>query len=74
MRVTITSRFTVSIILAVITTLKERRVVAIMLLHSNVTSVDILIRHWIESATNVLVVTLTFALMARERRRLVRKL
>ena len=74
MCVTITSRFTVSIILVVITTLKERRVVAIMLLHSNVTSVDILIRHWIESATKVLVVTLTFALMARERRRSVCKL
>ena len=76
MCVTITSRFTVSIILVVITTLKEleRRVVAITLLHSNVTSVDILIRHWIGSATKVLVVTLTFALMARERRRSVRKL
>ena len=66
MCVTVTSRFTVSIILVVITTVKERRVVAISLLHSNVTSVDILIRHWIESATKVLVVTLTFALMARQ--------
>ena len=47
--VTITSRFTVSIILVVITAVKERGVVAILhriLLHSNVTSVDILIRHW----------------------------
>ena len=65
MCITTTSRFTVSIILVVITTLKEWRVVAIMLLHSNVTSVDILIRHWIESATKVRVVTFTFALMAR---------
>ena len=69
MCVTITSRFTVSIIPVVITTLKERRVVATMLLHSNATSVGILIRHWIESATKVPVVTPTFALMARERRR-----
>ena len=74
MCVTITSRFTISIILVVTTTLKERHVVEIMLLHSNVTSVDILIRHWIESARKVLVVTLTFALMAGERRRPVRKL
>ena len=35
----------------------------------NATSVDILIRHWIESAAKVLVVTLTFALIARQRRR-----
>ena len=69
MRVTITSRYTVSIILVVITTVKEQRVVAISLLHSNVTFVDILIRHWIESATTMLVVAFTFALMARERRR-----
>ena len=41
MRVTITSRITVSIILVVITTVKERRGVAILILHSNVTSVDI---------------------------------
>ena len=68
MCITTTSRFTVSIILVVITTLKERRVVAVMLLHSNVTSVGILIRHWIESATTMLVVAFTFALMARERR------
>ena len=65
MRVTITSQFTVSIILVVITTVKERRVVAITLLRTNVTSVDILIRHWIESATTVRVVTFTIALMAR---------
>ena len=47
MCVTTTSRITVSIILVVVTTLKERRVVAILILHSNVnvTSVDILIRH-----------------------------
>ena len=69
MRVTITSRFTVSIILVVITTVKERRVVAISLLYSNVTFGDILTRHWIESATTMLVVAFTFALMARERRR-----
>ena len=69
MCVTITSRFTVSIILVVITTVKERRVVAISLLHSNVTFVDILIRHWIESATTMLIVAFTFALMVRERRR-----
>ena len=74
MCVTIKSRFTVSSILVVITTLKARHVVAIMLLRTNVTSVGILIRHWIESATKVLVVTLTFALMARERRRSFRKL
>ena len=74
MRVTITSRFTVSIILVVITTLKERRVVAISLLHSNVTFGDNLTRRWIESATTMLVVAFTFALMARERRRSVRKL
>ena len=67
MCVTITSRFTVSIILVVMTTAKERRVVAIMLLRTNVTSVGVLIRHWIESATctKVLVVTFTFALTAR---------
>ena len=58
--------------LVVIMALKERRVVAISLriLHSNrdVTSAGnpILIRHWMESATKVLVVTSTFALMARE--------
>jgi hypothetical protein len=68
MRVTITSRFTVPIILVVITTVKERRVVAISLLYSNVTFGDILSRHWIESATTMLVVAFTFALMARERR------
>ena len=68
MRVTITSRFTVSIILVVITTVKERRVVAISLLYSNVTFGDILTCHWIESATPMLVVAFTFALMARERR------
>ena len=68
MCVTITSRFTVSIILVVITAVKERRVVAISLLHSNA-FVGILIRHWIESAKAVLVVAFTFALMARERRR-----
>ena len=67
MCITTTSRFTVSIILVVITTLKERHVVAVMLLYPNVTSVDTLIRHWIESATKVLVVTLTFALMARQK-------
>ena len=68
MCVTITSRYTVSIILVVITTVKERRVVAILILHSNVTSVDILIRHWMESATMMIVVAfmITFALMARE--------
>ena len=65
MRITMTSRFTVSIILVVITTLTERRVVAISLLHSNVTFGDILTRHWIESATTMLVVAFTFALMAR---------
>ena len=69
MCVTVTSRDTVSIILVVITTVKERSVVAISLLHSNVTFVDNLIRHWIESATTMLVVAFTFALMARERRR-----
>ena len=76
MCVTITSRFAVSKILVVIITVEERCVVAILLLHSNVTSVnvDILIRHWMERATNVLVVAFTFALMARERRRSVRKL
>ena len=68
MCVTITSRCTVSIILVVITTVKEQRVVAISLLHSNVTFGDILSRHWIESATTMLVVAFTFALMARERR------
>ena len=40
---------------------------AILILHSNVTSVDILIRHWMESATMMIVVDFTFALMARER-------
>ena len=69
---TIASRFTVrlSIILAVMTTVKEPCVVAILLLHSNATSVGILIRHWLERATNVrvLVVDFHFALMARERR------
>ena len=78
MCVTITSRFAVSKILVVIITVEERCVVAILLLHSNVTSVNvdinILIRHWMERATNVLVVAFTFALMARERRRSVRKL
>ena len=69
MCVTTTSRITVSIILVVITTVKERRVVAISLLYSNVTFGDILTRHWIESATTMLVVAFTFALMARERRR-----
>ena len=69
MRVTMTSRFTVSIITVVITTLKERRVVAISLLHSNVTFGGILIFHCIESATTMIVVAFTFALMARERRR-----
>ena len=72
--VTITSRVTVAIILVVITTVKEPCVVAILLLHSNVTSVGILIRHWMERATKVFVVAFTFALMARERRRSVRKL
>ena len=67
--VTTTSRITVSIILVVITTVKERRVVAILILHSNVTSVDILIRHWMESATMMIrvVVAFSFALMATER-------
>ena len=65
--VTITSRFTVSIILVAITTVKEPCVVAILLLHSNVTFVGILIRHWMERATKVLVVAFAFALMARER-------
>ena len=69
MCVTITRRFTVIIILVVITTLKERHIVAISLLHSNVTFVDILIRHCIESATTMLVVAFTFALMEREGRR-----
>ena len=67
MCVTMTSRFTVSIILVVITTVKERRVVAILSLHSNATSVDILIRPWMESITTMIVVAFTFALMARER-------
>ena len=53
--------------MVVITTVKERRVVAILILHSNVTSVGILIRHWMESATMMIVVAFTFALMARER-------
>ena len=67
MCVTVTSRFTVSIILVVITTVKERHVVAISLLHSNVASrsVDILIRHRMESATTMLVGAFTFALMTR---------
>ena len=69
MCVTTTSRFTVSIIQVVISTVKERRVVAILILHSNVTSVDILIRHWMESATMMIVVAFTFALMARYSRR-----
>ena len=69
MCVTTTSRITVSIILVVITTVKERRVVAILILHSNVTSVDILIRHWMESATMMIVVAFTFALMATDSRR-----
>ena len=70
---TATSRFIVSTILVVITTLKERRVVAISLLYSNVTSADILVRQWMESAAKVLVVAFTLALMImarpRERRR-----
>ena len=76
MCITITSRFIVSIILVVITTVKERWVVAILLLdlHSNITSVDILICHWMERATKVPVVAFAFALMARERRRSVCKL
>ena len=65
--VTITSRFTVSIILVVITAVKERCVVVILLLHSNVTCVGILILHWMERATKVPVVAFTSALMARER-------
>ena len=65
MIVTKPSRFYVSIILVVITTVKERRVVAIPLLYTNVASVGILIRNWTESATKVLVVTSTCALMAR---------
>ena len=48
---------------------KERRVVTISLFWTNITSeaqtVGILIRHWIDSAIKVLVVTFTFALMAR---------
>ena len=67
MCVTTTSRITVSIILVVLTAVEERRVVAILLFHSSVTSVDILIRHWMESATMMIVVDFTFALMARER-------
>ena len=51
---------------------------AILLLHSNATSVGILIRNWLERATNVIVVAFTFAFMAMERRlrmrRSVRKL
>ena len=58
----------------VITTVKEPCVVAIVLLHSNVTSVGVLIRHWTERATKVRVVAFTFALMAKERGRPVRKL
>ena len=74
MRVTITSRFTVSIILVVITTVKERRFVVISLLYSNVTFGDILTRHWIESATTMLVVAFTFASWrGREDGRAVRK-
>ena len=69
MCITMTSQYTVSIILVVITTVKEQRVVVISLLHSNVTFGDILIFHWIESATTMIVVAFTFALMARERRR-----
>ena len=57
--VTITSRFTVSIILVAITTVKEWCVVAIILRHSHATSVDILIRHWMERAIKVLVVAFT---------------
>ena len=72
--VTITSRFTVSIILLVITTVKELCIVAISLLHSNVTPVGILICHWMERATPVPVVAFTFVLMARERRQSLRKL
>ena len=72
--VTATSRFTVLISLVVITTVKEPCVVAILLLHSNVTSVGILIRHLMERATKVLVVDFAFALMARELGWSVRKL
>ena len=67
MRVTIASRFTVSIILVVITTVKERRVVVISLLYSNVTFGDILTRHWIESATTMLVVDVAFTFARRGR-------
>ena len=69
MLVSETSRFTVLIILAVITTVADQRRVAVSLLFTKVTYVDILIHHWIESATKVLVVTFTLALMARDRRR-----
>ena len=69
MCVAITSRYTVSIILVVITTVKEQRVVAVSLLHSNVIFVDNLIRHWIESATTMIIVAFTFARMARRGRR-----
>ena len=72
--VTITSRVTVSIILVVITTVKDPCIVAMLLLHSNATSVGILIRHWMMRATKVLVVAFTFALMAKESIRPVRKL
>ena len=73
MCVTVTSRFTVSTILVV----KERRVVVISLLdlHSDITSVDILIRHRMESTPTMPVGAFTFALMARrEDGRAVRKL
>ena len=44
--------------------------------HSNVTFIGILIRHWMERVTKLLVVAFTFALMSREpeRRWSVRKL
>ena len=58
----------------VITTMKELCVVAILLLHSNITSVGILIHHWMERATKVLIATFTFALMVRDRRWSVHKL
>ena len=62
MRITITTLTEVDS-LVVITTVKERQVVTITLLWTNVTSVGILIRHWIESATTARVVTFTFALI-----------
>ena len=75
MCVTTTSHITVSIILVVITTviMKERRVnvVAILIFHSSVTSVGILIRHWMESAAMMAVVDFAFAIMARGRFRTV---